>query len=351
MQTPSADSRPEGSIAVTLNKNDIWKFGTLTASPFDWLEASYFYYRPSDLKWEGNSKRGHYLDKGFNVKFIYRPKNNNLPNIAIGLDDFAGTGLFTREYVVLTSIQSNIKYSLGIGWGKFAGNNSFKNPLSDLSSSLLSRPLVSDNYNLGGSLSYDQWFRGNASIFGGLEWRIANINGLNLKLEYDPFNYLDFSAQNRSDAFYEIRKKDSDLNIGLSYALNKHLTIDASYIKGNTFNISFNMGITFNDSLSTKPKFKPMLAKQDVIKKEKSIFYENLLYNLNNNSLFLQTSTLHKNGNLDLAISTADHRNAIRSSSYAAYISNKVADLNDIDLSLINVSHINAGIELNNITY
>ena len=86
-------------------------------------------------------------------------------------------------------------------------------------------------------------------------------------------------------------------------------------------------------------------------KKEKSIFYENLLFNLNNNSLLLQTSTLHKNGNLDIAISTSDHRNAIRSSSYAAYISKEVADLNDIDLSLINVAHVNAGIELNKITY
>jgi len=315
------------------------------------MEASYFYYRPSDLIWEGNSKPGHYLDKGFNVKFIYRSKNINVPNIAIGLDDFAGTGFFTREYVVATSIQSNIKYSLGIGWGKYAGKNSFKNPLSEISSSFLSRPSVSNNYNLGGSLSYDQWFRGNASIFGGLEWKLLNINGLKLKLEYDPLNYLDFSALNRSDAVYKIRKKDSDINFGFSYALNKHLTIDASYIKGNTFNISFNMGITFNDSLATKPKFKPVVMKQEETTKEKSIFYENLLFNLNNNSLFLQTSTLHKNGNLDIAISSADYRNAIRSSSYAAYISKEVADLNDIDLSHINVAHVNAGIELNNITY
>ena len=351
IQTPSADSRPEGSIALTINKNDIWKFGTLTVSPFDWMEASYFYYRPSDLIWDGNSKRGHYLDKGFNVKFIYRPNNINIPNIAIGLDDFAGTGLFTREYVVATNINSNIKYSLGIGWGKFAGENSFRNPLSELSSSFLLRPLFSDNYDLGGTISYDKWFRGNASIFGGLERKISNINGLNLKLEYDPFNYLDFSALNLVDADYEIRKKESNLNIGISYALNKHLTIDASYIKGNTFNLSFNMGITFNNSLSKKPKFKPEVVKQDVIKKEKSIFYENLLFNLNNNSLFLQTSSLHKNGNLDLTISTADHRNAIRSSSYAAYISKEVAVLNDIDLSLINVTHLNSGIELNNITY
>jgi hypothetical protein len=328
----------------------MWKFGTLTASPFDWLEASYFYYRPSDLIWEGNSKRGHYLDKGFNVKFIYRSKNN-IPNIAIGLDDFAGTGFFSREYIVSTSSYKNLKTSIGLGWGKFTGENSFTNPLSFISNKLETRPLKSKNQNYVGKASYDQWFRGNASFFGGLEYRIPQNETITLKIEYDPFNYLDFSAQNRLDAVYETRKKDSDLNIGLSYALNKHLTIDASYIKGNTFNISFNMGITFNDSLSTKPKFKPTLVKQDKIKKEKSIFYENLLFNLNNNSLFLQTSTLHKNGNLDLTISTADHRNAIRSSSYAAYISKEVADLNDIDLSLINVTHINAGIELNNITY
>ena len=42
------------------------------------------------------------LDKGFNVKFKYKPKNNNRPNLAIGLDDFAGTGFFTREYIVAT---------------------------------------------------------------------------------------------------------------------------------------------------------------------------------------------------------------------------------------------------------
>ena len=119
------------------------------------MEASYFYYRPSDLTWGGDFNRGYYLDKGFNVKFIYRPKNNNVPNIAIGLDEVAGTGYFTSEYFVATSIQSDIKYSLGIGWGKIAGNNTFKKPLSDLSRSLLLRPYRSDNYKQGDSVSYD----------------------------------------------------------------------------------------------------------------------------------------------------------------------------------------------------
>ena len=329
----------------------MWKFGTITASPFDWLEASYFYYRPSDLRWLGNNVRGHYLDKGFNVKFIYRSQKSNIPNFAIGLDDFAGTGFFTKEYIVATNQFNKTKLTIGMGWGKFTGENSFKNPLSELSSSFTTRPIISDNIKLGGSPSYDQWFRGEASIFGGIEQSLPFVRGLNFKLEFDPFDYLDFSVNNIEDASYAIRKKDSDINIGLSYALNKHITIDASYIKGNTFNLSFNLAITFDNSLSAKPKFKHKVIKQDESKGKKNIFYEDLLNNLNSNRLFLQTSTLHKNGNLDVSISTSDHRNAIRSSSYAASISKTVADLNDIDLSLINISHINAGIELNNITY
>ena len=86
IQLPSAHSRPEGSVSFVFNKNPIWKYGSLSVSPFNWLEASYFYYRPSDLLWgAGSEKKGQYLDKGFNVKLIYRPNQLYLPNIALGM--------------------------------------------------------------------------------------------------------------------------------------------------------------------------------------------------------------------------------------------------------------------------
>ena len=351
IQTPIADSRPEGSVSFTLNRNNIWKYGTLTVSPFNWMEASYFYYRPSDLKWNANNVRGHYLDKGFNLKFIYRSRNKNMPNLAVGLDDFAGTGYFTREYVVATNQFNDTKYSIGIGWGKYAGQHSFKNPLSKFSNSFQNRPLLSDNYRAGGSPSYDQWFRGNASIFGGLEKDVSFIKGLKFQLEYDPYDYFDFSANNRIDAIDTVRNKDSNINVGLSYSLNRLITIGASYIKGNTFNLTLNMSLVFDKSHSTKPKFEPKVTKQNNLKEVKNIFYEDLLYNLNNNKLLLQTATLHEDRALDISIATSDHRNAIRSSSYAAYISKKVADLNDFNINTINVTHINAGVELNKISY
>ena len=142
----------------------------MSVSPFNWLEASYFYYRPSDLIWNGVP--GYHLDKGFNVKFIYRSKNINRPSFAIGLDDFAGTGYFTREYIVSTQEFQNLKISLGIGWGKFNGVKSFENPLTNLSDSFNTRPSISNNYDLGGTPSFDKWFRGDAGLFGGLEYFI-----------------------------------------------------------------------------------------------------------------------------------------------------------------------------------
>ena len=329
----------------------------MTVSPLNWLEASYFYYRPSDLWWGPSSAgEGLYLDKGFNVKFIHRPKDYSFINLAIGLDDFAGTGLFSKEYVVSTIDLEKLKFSLGIGWGRFAGNDQKSNPLSFISNKFDFRQRYSDNYNLGGSLSYDQWFRGPASYFGGIELPIKFLRGLSIKIEYDPFLYYGNNALGSSDYFtnrgerISIRNKESNFNFGFSYPINDFLTIDGSYIKGNTLNINFNIAFSFNRSLLKKKEFKPLITQQDLKNNKKDTFYLNLLNNLNQNKLFLQTARLN-NKDLTISISTSEHRNSIRSASYAALISKKVAKNNELNLSSISITHINAGIELNKIKF
>lgn len=349
IQVPTADSRDEGTIGFTINQNNIWKLGTLSVSPFKWLEASYFYYRPSDLEWGGVP--GLFLDKGFNVKFIYDTENINIPNFAIGLDDFAGTGFFTREYMVATHELSNFKISLGMGWGKFTGTNSFKNPLNIISGSFNSRPITSSNYGKGGTPSFNKWFRGSANYFGGFEYFPKKNSDISIKVEYDPFDYMDISVQSGiAGALNSIRKKDSDINFGLNVPIKDYITLSASYIKGNAFNFSFNVAATFNGKLRSKPGFKPKIVTTKNEKKSELIFYEDLLRNLNNNNLLLQTASLSEK-NLDVSISTSQYRNAIRSGLYAASLVQKVSNVHDFDLSKINISHINAGIEMNNITF
>ena len=116
----------------------------------------------------------------------------------------------------------------------------------------------------------------------------------------------------------------------------------------NTLNFGFVMSLNLNNELLSKPKFEPSIEQAS---DSATTFYEQLLLNLNNNKLFLQTADLDTNNKLDISISTSEHRNAIRSSSYAASIAKEVANINLVNLNSINVSHINAGIEINNITY
>jgi hypothetical protein len=351
IQTPSAATKGEGYLSFTWNQNEIWKLGTLSVTPFDWMEASYFYYRPQDLFWASNNSQGDYLDKGFNVKFLYKSENSYIPDIALGLDDFAGTGYFTREYIVATNRIYNMNVSLGMGWGMFATEDSYENPLKLISEKFSIRPLESTKKAEGGTPSYDMWFRGDAALFGGIEFYVPRAKGLKIKLEYDPFDYVNFTAFNRDDANKELRSKESNINLGVSYPINNFTSVDLSFFKGNTFNISFHFGYGFAEDKIKKHKFKPKITLSKSNDKNKSnTFYKDLLRNLNNNNLFLQSANIHKE-KLDISISTSEIRNPIRSSSRAASIANLIASGHKYDFSRINIAHINAGIEQNNISF
>lgn len=333
----------------------MWKIATLSVAPFDWLEASYFYYRPSDLIWtDGDGKAGHDLDKGFNVKATYRPRRFNLPNFSIGIDDIGGTGYFRREYVASTFIHNNFKFTLGMGWGKYDIGNGYKNPLSFVSDHFLDRNIASSEY--GGTLATKAWFTGDASFFGGFEFHIPYAKGLKLKLENDPFNYFDLSAGYRDDASFDIRKSDSNINFGLSMPISKYGFLDFSYLKGNTFNISYTIGASFNDMLVKKNIKKPKISKlksEDVNEDGKVTFYKNLLLNLNNNDLLLQTSQIVTNdtAELEIAISSAKDPNIIRASRSAAHIASKTSKLHNLNFDRINVTNVLLGSELNRISF
>lgn len=346
---PSAEVHEEQSVYFTFTRSDFIKLGTVTVTPFDWMEASYFYYRPDDLLWGG--AKGLFLDKGFNVKFSYKPKNILLPRVAIGLDDFAGTGHFTREYIVTTYNFRSFKLTSGIGWGTFAGSSSIKNPLSYISNEFsIRKPLV---LGKGGTPTYDLWFRGPAAPILGLEYKLKSIKNLSIKVEHDTFNYFQFSCcgEGLSEESFLVRPKESDINIGASYKYKDIGNIDISYIKGNTWNLSFSLGFTGNKNYKKKKNFNPEIENNNFNQtSNKNEFYLDLLDNLNKNRLYLQTANLH-NSSLSISIESEDHFNPVIYSSRASYIANEVAKINNIKLDNIESGHINRGIKINSIQY
>jgi hypothetical protein len=349
INTPSADIHESQSVYFTFKRNDYLKLGTITVTPFDWLEASYFYYRPDDLLW--GSSKGLYLDKGFNIKFSHKPNNIIFPRFAVGLDDFAGTGQFSREYIVATYNFNGLKLTSGIGWGKFVGESSFKNPLSYVSDTFSNRKIRLSGQ--GGQVSFSQWFRGPSTHLLGMEYKLTKIKNLSIKIERDPFDYFKFGCcgEGKTSESFLVRNKDSDINFGLSYKYNQFGNINLSYIKGNTWSLSFSVGFNGKKNYRAKPKFNPTIDnvnyQQETPKNE---FYLDLLNNLNKNKLYLQTANV-ENSTLNLSIQSAEHFDPIIYSSRAAYLANEVAKLNKIKLKKIEVGHINRDFKINSISY
>ena len=134
----------------------------------------------------------------------------------------------------------------------------YKNPLSYIKDSFGNRQ-ESSNYNLGGSPSYDTWFRGDITLFGGIEYSLPKFNKLSLKIENDPFDYFDYMCcgEGLSLESFKLRPKDSSYNFGLRYKFKDYGNVDISFIKGNTWNLSFSIGFSSKKPLFVKNKFEP----------------------------------------------------------------------------------------------
>lgn len=242
---PSARFYDEGSHGVTLYDGTPDQKATLISSPYDWMEASFFYTNIQNLRYCPYSYdpvcKQDLKDKGFNIKI--RLKEEGLwPAVAIGLHDFAGTGYYSSEYIVSSYGIGKIDFHLGMGWGQLNGtDSSFKNPLGYLNDRFYSRPLGYEA--MGGSLNPNQYFSGQtASPFYGFSYRLKN----NLFLNFEK----DTIKVNGPRISYPKRK--SDYSIGLNLAINNNFTFGAAYERGNYISLK----ITYkNDTKSSTKKY------------------------------------------------------------------------------------------------
>ena len=346
---PNAEIKGAGSVNFSFSTNEIYKYGALTVSPFNWLEASYFYYRPRDLFWAGPSTRGQYLDKGFSVKFNREFSENFV--LAIGLSDFAGTGLFTREYIIGTLKKEGYRLSAGLGFGKFADQDNFSNPFGVINSGFRTRPVSSSSYNRGGSPSYDQWFRGDASFLFGAEFFLpGKLKNTSLKIDFDPFDYINsFSNAGIEGADIELRQKDSKINIGLHRWFGDNVSFGIYLIKGNTLNFTFSLGGNFSKSF-----FQKKLPSTTVVDSQKGgtpleSFYEDLIFNINRKSIFLQSAEL-SNGDLKVAVASSKFRNPIHVHAVLGETVTEIQKSDSIVIDTLTTVGVNVGHELNQIT-
>ena len=232
INTPTARFFDESVHGATLYNGSPDQKVTLTANPYGWMEASFFYTNIDNKNYcnvlSDPVCNQDYKDKGFNIKLKLK-KEGALPAIAVGFMDFAGTGLYSSEYIVSSYGIGNIDMHLGLSWGQLNGFKEIVNPFTYIKDSFTNRP--TDYVNEGGAFNVDKYFSGEkASVFYGISYRLQK--NLFLSLEKDPTNTDKLSIINYPD-------KKSNFSYGINYNLNKNFSIGTSFERGKIFSVKF----------------------------------------------------------------------------------------------------------------
>ena len=343
---PNARLLDGGSMAFTYSNFYPYQRITLTAYPFDWLEALYQYtdiatsLYSSVFEFSGNQT---YKDKGFDVKIRLLKERENFPQIALGFKDIAGTGLFSSEYIAASKNFRNIDFSLGAGFGTLSGS-SISNPLTRISNRFKNRSNFSDSGSLGGEISTSSFFRGeNMGIFGGIEVFSKVFKGIRYKIEYDSTNY-------ELEGFDPV-EQDSKLNFGITYSNNENFKFSFSSIRGNEiqFGFSYSGNWSKRNVVINKSDKKNIVENANAYKslssREDRLMYLSTLRQLNKSKQPMRKMEISED---EVKISYSQNKYLSYPQSYGRVISVLDQILPDRirDISLI---PMNAGMELANI--
>jgi hypothetical protein len=228
---PSAEMLPDGQVAVGISTFGGSTRTTLTFQAMPRIQASFRYSGIQDAKIAGFDT---YRDRSFDVRFLLNRESRYLPALTIGLQDFAGTGIYAGEFIAATKtfgggrVPGTVKTTLGLGWGRLGSSGSIGAPFGS------DRPAFKPG-DTGGEPSVDQWFRGEAAPFAGVEWQINDTWGL--KAEYSSDIYAVETAAGVFD-------RKSRFNFGAEYQVSNGIRVGGYYLYGSE--IGLNVQVQLN---------------------------------------------------------------------------------------------------------
>ena len=182
VDTPTARMRDDGTLTTSTAWQPRGKSFHITYQITPWLEGTFKYSGFNYLfDW----------DRNFEMKARLLEETDKYPEIVVGIRDITGTGYFTGEYLAASKKYGNLDLTLGLGWGRLAGdysgeNGDFRNPLTLLGDRFNSRDYEKSG---GGRLATDSFFAGKqVGIFGGMSYKSPSYP-LTYIIEYNPDGY------------------------------------------------------------------------------------------------------------------------------------------------------------------
>ncbi|WEM41584.1 YjbH domain-containing protein [Photobacterium sp. DA100] len=242
MQMPTARMNPTGEFNAGATYNNEYHHYNASLQLFPWFEATIRYTIVQDLLYSSNpdfSGDTKYTDKGIDFKIRLWEESYWMPEVAVGIRDFGGTGLFDGEFIAANKQIGPVDVTLGVAWGYMGNSGNVTNPLCDLADRFCEREIRGQ----WGTANFDNFFSGPMSIYGGLEYQ-SPWEPLRFKLEYDTNDYKsDFPVTHGGIEM----PQDSKFNYGALYRLGNWGDLRLSYERGNTWTFGFNLYTNFND--------------------------------------------------------------------------------------------------------
>jgi len=224
LETPSARMGEAGDARFHYSRIYPYERSNVVLQPFEWLEAGFRYTNVLNRLYGSAELSGDqtYKDKSIDLKLKLLPETSVIPQLAVGLIDAGGTGLFSSEYLVANKRVGDYDWSLGMAWGYLGSSGNIKNPLT----------LFNQNFNTrgagvatGGKANTAAYFRGRSALFGGLQYHTPWDHWV-LKAELDGNNYQNEPQGNN-------RTQHIPLNLGLTYRPNPSTHLSLGLERGN----------------------------------------------------------------------------------------------------------------------
>ncbi len=175
---PTARMAQDGTLTTTAAVQSRSKSYAITYQATPWLEGTFRY--------TGFNRAIYTYDRNYEAKIRLWQERDYLPQVALGIRDLVGTGVWGSEYLVANKKFGRLDVTLGMGWGRLAGKGDIKNPFTYISDQFDTRDL---DVGEGGELSSGAFFSGEkAGFFGGVDYQLESLP-LSFKLEYNPDQY------------------------------------------------------------------------------------------------------------------------------------------------------------------
>ena len=204
---------PDGYLVLGVSDSEPDDRYSITVQALPWAE---FTFRYSIIRAE------QLYDRSFDIKFRLSHETEYVPELALGLQDILGTGVYSAEYFVASKRWGPLDFTLGMGWGRLGSRGTFENPFGIFGKGFLERRNAN---NQGGVPLFSSYFHGpDVGIFGGIEYKTP-IENLNLKVEYSSDTYKQEKALIGTDYSFPV-------NFGLTYRPLPWLDLSLSLMHG-----------------------------------------------------------------------------------------------------------------------